>query len=126
MNAAAAAGETGAGEEEAEACPSTGIPLPFCSCGLHGPSAGQDTGQIRAYRCCPHCKDDAIHDVPENGHDLPCDVCNRDHEIDDLRRELDQARGQVRRVREYAAGLDISFRGSSIPTEIRRALDGAT
>lgn len=26
------------------------------------------------YRCCEHCAQDIVHDVPTDGHDLPCDL----------------------------------------------------
>lgn len=35
------------------------------------------TAPARTYRCCPHCRDDGIHDVPKDGHDLSCDLCER-------------------------------------------------
>ena len=26
------------------------------------------------YRCCPHCAYDPVHDVPKDGHTVPCNA----------------------------------------------------
>ena len=28
------------------------------------------------FRCCPHCKDDAVHDVEPNQHEVSCQLCD--------------------------------------------------
>lgn len=91
---------------------------------LYGPLRQLIAERDRTYRCCPHCKDDAIHDVPENGHDLPCNLCQRDETIARLIAERD-------RVREIhtSDGAETPFCmecGHTYPCLTIRALDGET
>lgn len=38
-------------------------------------AAARGEGATGPFPCCPHCADDAVHDVPKNGHEVRCDIC---------------------------------------------------
>lgn len=49
--------------------------------------------------CCQHCADDPVHDVPVDGHELPCDVC------DDARFEAELRERIAQEIEVLAANL---------------------
>lgn len=71
----------------------------------------------RTYPCCPHCADDVIHDVPKDGHDLPCDLC-RASSPDEERAQL------IRLARRY--DLDNHHNAALCPYCTPAAADGNT
>lgn len=67
------------------------------------------------YPCCEHCADDPIHDVPKDGHELPCTL----HESDtlaDIRRAL---------AKPYSAAPTYSQLFDAV-REVKAILDRAT
>lgn len=51
--------------------------------------------------CCSHCKEDAIHDVETNAHEIPCTLCQASiGEVEQLRGERDELAAAVQRVRQ--------------------------
>jgi len=62
------------------------------------------------YRCCPHCKDDVIHDVPQDGHDLPCDLCRSDlGRLDDVVAFLQERRRDALRALRACTDLHSDY-----------------
>lgn len=52
------------------------------------------------FACCSHCKEDKIHDVETNGHEVPCTKCQASvGEVERLRSERDRVAAAEERVR---------------------------
>lgn len=60
--------------------------------------------------CCQHCADDPVHDVPVDGHELPCDVCDDARFEADLRERIAQEIEEAHRAAPDCCAFDVAAR----------------
>lgn len=74
------------------------------------------------YPCCEHCAEDNIHDVPADGHDIPCNAsgpCSTRPGSSDHITELLEARATLAKIAAIVADPDAAL----VVDRIRAALE---
>jgi hypothetical protein len=61
---------------------------------------GNRRSQAGGYRCCKHCAEDDVHDIPAEGHEGPCQTCDSPNAL--LLERVVEAEAKVARVEAMA------------------------